>query len=500
VVSVGHDATLEEGHHAESVVAVFGNATSAGEVSDSVVAVLGDSHVTGPVADSVVAVMGNVYVNSRIEQNVVAVMGDVELGPQAVVNGELVVIGGSLIKDPQAQVEGGVNRIATGLAGRFGWAHTWVQRCLAYGRPLAVAPGLEWVWGIALGFLLLYVLLGLLFPGGIERCVQTFEQHPGESVLTALAALLLVPLLTGILLITVVGMAAVPFLLLSLAGAILFGKAAIFAWLGRRLTAFLGDPRSPAHTMLAILVGGVIVLALYCVPVAGLIIFNLLGLLALGVALYALLSGTRSRRVPPPFGAVPPPYGPPPFGPPPGPAGGATAGMGAAAMGAGAAAAGAAAATAGPAPGAAAGPGVGGAGYASTPAAALLTLPRAAFWPRMAALLIDVVLIAVLLRMTLRYDSSHNTLWVALAAYGAIMWKLKGMTIGGIIFGQRVVRLDGQEIDWPTAIVRGLGCMLSAVCVGLGFIWIAVDENRQAWHDKIAGTVVVCLPPGTARL
>jgi len=28
----------------------------------------------------------------------------------------------------------------------------------------------------------------------------------------------------------------------------------------------------------------------------------------------------------------------------------------------------------------------------------------------------------------------------------------------------------------------------------LGFIWIAFDSERQSWHDKLAGTVVVQLP------
>ena len=38
--------------------------------------------------------------------------------------------------------------------------------------------------------------------------------------------------------------------------------------------------------------------------------------------------------------------------------------------------------------------------------------------------------------------------------------------------------------------------ILSMVVVGLGFFWIAFDENNQAWHDKIAGTVVVRVPKG----
>ena len=80
---------------------------------------------------------------------------------------------------------------------------------------------------------------------------------------------------------------------------------------------------------------------------------------------------------------------------------------------------------------------------------------------------------------------------VILAIYGAVMWKLRGTTVGGIVFDLQVVRVDGRPLDWETAIVRALGCFLSLAVVGLGFIWIALDENHQAWHDKIAGTVVV---------
>ena len=89
---------------------------------------------------------------------------------------------------------------------------------------------------------------------------------------------------------------------------------------------------------------------------------------------------------------------------------------------------------------------------------------------------------------------------LALAAYGAVMWKLKATTVGGIVCGVRIVRLNGQPIDWPTAIVRALGCFLSLAVAGLGFIWIAVDEERQAWHDKIAGTLVVRVPRGQSLL
>jgi uncharacterized RDD family membrane protein YckC len=85
---------------------------------------------------------------------------------------------------------------------------------------------------------------------------------------------------------------------------------------------------------------------------------------------------------------------------------------------------------------------------------------------------------------------------LVLAIYGAVMWKLRGSTVGGIVFDLRVVRRDGRAVDWETAIVRALGCFLSLAVVGLGFFWIAFDDDKQAWHDKIAGTVVVRAPKG----
>jgi uncharacterized RDD family membrane protein YckC len=115
----------------------------------------------------------------------------------------------------------------------------------------------------------------------------------------------------------------------------------------------------------------------------------------------------------------------------------------------------------------------------------------------MAALLLDILLIGIVLHNV--HEGTRLELLI-LATYGAVMWKLKGSTIGGIVCGLRVMRLDGRPIDWPTAIARALSCFLSLAVVGLGFLWIAIDSDRQAWHDKIAGTVVVRAPRGSSLL
>lgn len=83
---------------------------------------------------------------------------------------------------------------------------------------------------------------------------------------------------------------------------------------------------------------------------------------------------------------------------------------------------------------------------------------------------------------------------LVMLAYFAGMWAWKGTTVGGVVLKLKVVRLDGEPITFPVALVRGLAAAFSVVVMFLGFLWIAWDKEKQGWHDKIAGTAVVRLP------
>lgn len=477
LVVIGENAHLAEGEYADAVVAVLGSATAAGEVFGAVVSILGNTRVTGRVGDSAVAVLGSVYVDGKVEHQVVAVMGNVNLGPNAEVHGDVVSVGGRVNRDPGALIGGNIKNVSFfGGIGDFSWFRSWIKNCLFYGRPLALEADLSWAWTLAFGFLAVYVLFALMFRDGVEKCVHTFETRPGRSALTALLSILAMPVLTVLLCITVIGIAIVPFLWIAIFCATLFGKAVMLAWLGGRITQSMGSA-ALRHPAVGVLLGGFIVLGLYVVPVVGSIVFNLLGILGLGVVAYTVLLANIARRQSQPVGATfssasnPPhaetsftaasaashqaePASPPPPEPPP-------------------------AAT-------------------PNPAVAVTTLPRAGFWLRMGALLIDLLLVGALVNVLDFNHGDHGNVLILLALYGALMWKFRGTTVGGIVCHLKVVRVDHREMDWSTSIVRALSCFLSLVACGLGFFWIAFDPERQAWHDKIAGTWVVRVPKGVS--
>jgi uncharacterized RDD family membrane protein YckC len=57
--------------------------------------------------------------------------------------------------------------------------------------------------------------------------------------------------------------------------------------------------------------------------------------------------------------------------------------------------------------------------------------------------------------------------------------------------GVRVLTVDGRNVPFWRACLRVLAYVLSAIVFFLGFLWVLVDDQRQAWHDKIARTYVV---------
>ncbi|MEO6079594.1 MAG: RDD family protein [Steroidobacteraceae bacterium] len=488
IVAFSNDAVLKSGETADEVVAIFGNASSDGTVQRELVAILGDARVTGPVGREVVAVFGNVYINSTVDREVVAVMGNVELGPEARIGRDVVAVGGTLKRDPAAIINGSTQIISLGPFDTLEGFKIWLRRCALLGRPLALDAGLGWAWGIAAGFLALYLLLGFAAPAAIQQCVTTLEQRPGRSLLAALIAVPVVPMLSLLLVMTIVGIVAIPFIGVALLCASVFGKAVMLAWIGRRITkpiaamshADAATEDGPSISQsdswsvpLAVLIGGAIVTVLYLVPVLGFVVYKLLGFVGLGAVLYTLLASWQSSRA----SKI-------------GTSGTAvdTNAPGATAQGMAMPIDATGDATATPA-----------ASVASQPIAHA-GMPRAGFLLRMAALALDLVLVLVLTHLVTS-PFGVGTPWMSTlllwtAVYGALMWRLKGTTIGGSICGLQLVRQDGRAIDWGTAIMRALGCFLSLIVGGLGFIWIAFDKDQQAWHDKVAGTVVVRAPKG----
>jgi uncharacterized RDD family membrane protein YckC len=68
----------------------------------------------------------------------------------------------------------------------------------------------------------------------------------------------------------------------------------------------------------------------------------------------------------------------------------------------------------------------------------------------------------------------------------------RGATPGKRIVGIRVADArTGGPLGYRRALIRRLGYYLGGLVLYIGWLWLLFDSRRQAWHDKVAGSVVV---------
>ena len=130
---------------------------------------------------------------------------------------------------------------------------------------------------------------------------------------------------------------------------------------------------------------------------------------------------------------------------------------------------------------------------------------RAPFALRCVALFIDYMLVIAvpvlglildLLTSTNGAKISHSTAWLIaalLAVSNTIIFPaVSGQTLGMMMCGLRIVRMDGSDASISRIVIRNtVGYLITLLTGGLGFILAAFTPKGRALHDFIASTIVV---------
>jgi len=68
---------------------------------------------------------------------------------------------------------------------------------------------------------------------------------------------------------------------------------------------------------------------------------------------------------------------------------------------------------------------------------------------------------------------------------------MRGETLGMRAWRLGVVGADGRAPGLGPALLRFATALLSWAAAGLGFLWVLVDRDGLAWHDRLSGTRLV---------
>ncbi|TYQ15026.1 UNVERIFIED_CONTAM: putative RDD family membrane protein YckC [Acetivibrio alkalicellulosi] len=132
----------------------------------------------------------------------------------------------------------------------------------------------------------------------------------------------------------------------------------------------------------------------------------------------------------------------------------------------------------------------------------------AGFWVRFWAYIIDLICVLVLSSVTISILSSVFKIpqqylgWMKMSflmvgligfVYFTIMTRFWGQTIGKMICGIMVIKTNGEDMDWTTAIVREVAGRTISQFFGshLGYLVIPFIPKKLSCHDLLCDTYVV---------
>jgi uncharacterized RDD family membrane protein YckC len=170
-------------------------------------------------------------------------------------------------------------------------------------------------------------------------------------------------------------------------------------------------------------------------------------------------------------------------------------------------------------------------GYPASPAPVPYAAPQtygaqttyAGFWIRLAARLIDGVILGIPFALLFGViavaagvfagntnSTNQNTSGAAAAVFGGFFillylcflvitlgywiyfWGTSGATLGMRLLRLRVIDANtGATIGYARAVVRLLMTVVNSWACYIGWIWVAFDPRKQGWHDKVANSVVI---------
>ncbi len=146
----------------------------------------------------------------------------------------------------------------------------------------------------------------------------------------------------------------------------------------------------------------------------------------------------------------------------------------------------------------------------------------AGFWPRFAAFAIDAVVLVVLRQLVLSRLHHRAFDWEDLvdwrqaflgaqspetadvlsyfavdAGYFTLLVGAWGRTLGKWLLGLKVTREGGAPVGFGLAFMRYLAHFFSLVPLGAGYVYIALNPSRRAFHDLLCQTRVIFASRGS---
>ncbi|MDI3481526.1 MAG: hypothetical protein PWQ97_1181 [Tepidanaerobacteraceae bacterium] len=243
--------------------------------------VVGENEV---IMGDAVSIMGSVIVDGKVMGDVVAIMGDVTVNGE--VMGDVTSIGGRVTRSDSARIYGKITQVGIGEGlgdiiknmTKYGF-----HRGIGLNRGITVfSMGFPYVARLMhlLGLMALGSLTIILFPNSIKNVADEVDRDTARRFLIGFLAIILMPIVIMLMLVTIIGIPLIPLALLLVAAAGFYGYLSVCIFLGRKLNEQL---HLKPGIFTEYILGALLLWLVQLVPFVGTIFGLLVLMLSLGI-------------------------------------------------------------------------------------------------------------------------------------------------------------------------------------------------------------------------
>ncbi len=241
-VVVGQDFVLEAGESVPGDLVVLGGRATlqpGSTVQGDVVVMGGSLEARGVIQGQAVVMGGRAALDGTLGQDLVVMGGQIHLRDRARVQGDVVLVGGTLRRDPDAVVHG---RVVRALAWGEGRGGAFVPPGPGDGLAMLYHQAVRTAWvGLkAVVYAGLAMLTALFAPQALQRTATAAERYPWHSAGAGFLSMVLAAVLAVVLTITLIGIPLVVVLALVMGLLYWLGLFSLGWLLGHRLLQALG--------------------------------------------------------------------------------------------------------------------------------------------------------------------------------------------------------------------------------------------------------------------
>ena len=92
-----------------------------------------------------------------------------------------------------------------------------------------------------------------------------------------------------------------------------------------------------------------------------------------------------------------------------------------------------------------------------------------------------------------------SILFITFFAFYAKFWTHGGQTLGMRAWRLKIVNVQQGQITLVQCLLRLVMAVIGLAAFGLGYIWVFIDKDKLAWHDRFSYTRIVRLPKETKK-